>query len=129
MFEQAQEFVERYFTEQRAMPERGTLEVRGERYVLVRAASLSVEFHQMLRKFYGGDVEARGVAHSLLFDVAHAMGLADAQAVAKRMGVSDPIARLSAGPLHTARAGWAFVEISDESTLRADEGFYLLADL
>jgi PAS domain S-box-containing protein len=129
MFEQAQEFVERYFAEQRAMPERGTLEVRGERYVLVRAASLSVEFHQMLRKFYGGDAEARGVARSLLFDVAHAMGLADAQAVGRRMGVSDPIARLSAGPLHAARAGWAFVEILDESNLQPDDEFCLLADL
>src|SRR6476660_9337843 len=85
VFEQAQEFVEHYFAEQRAMPERGTLEVRGERYVLLRAASLSVEFHQMLKRFYGGAAETRGVAHSLLFDVAHAMGLADAQSFAKRM--------------------------------------------
>jgi len=128
VFEQAQEFVERYFAEQRAIPERGTLEVRGERYVLVRAASLSVEFHQTFRRFYGDDDETRGVVHALLFDVAHAMGLADAESFAKRMNLSEPIARLSAGPLHFARAGWAFVDISEESRPTPDEGFFLLFD-
>jgi PAS domain S-box-containing protein len=129
VFEQAQEFVERYFAEQRVIPESRALEVRGERYVLVRAAALSVEFHRMLRKSYSGDVEARDVGHSLLFDVAHVMGLADAQTFAERMSVSDPIARLSAGPIHAARAGWAFVDISDESNPTPDEEFYLVCDL
>ena len=128
LFERAQEFVKRYFAEQRSIPEHGTLEVRGERYVLVRAASLSAEFHQMFRNHYGGDAEALGVVHSLLFDVAHAMGLADAESFAKRMNLSDPIARLSAGPLHFAHAGWAFVDIFAESRPRPDSDYYLLFD-
>ncbi|HEX4334575.1 MAG TPA: ATP-binding protein [Polyangiaceae bacterium] len=128
LFERAQDFVGRYFAEQRSVPEHGTIEVRGERYVLVRAASLSSEFHQLFQSFYGADAEAAGVVHSLLFDVAHAMGLADAEAFARRMELGDPIARMSAGPLHFAHAGWAFVDIAPESRPTPDSNFYLLFD-
>lgn len=128
VFEKAQAYVTRYFAEQVSTPERGTLEVCGQRYVLVRAASMSVEFHEMVRSFYSEDAEAGAVVHALLFDVAHAMGLADAKTFADRMEVEDPIARLSAGPVHFAHAGWAFVDISAESSPSPDENYYLLYD-
>ena len=67
--------------------------------MLVRAASMSVEFYDILRSIYGEEGEATSVAHSLLFDIAHAMGLADAHAFAERTGLSDPMTRLAAGPL------------------------------
>jgi two-component system cell cycle sensor histidine kinase/response regulator CckA len=128
LFELAQSYVTRYFADQKSAPERGTLEVSGQRYVLVRAASMSVEFHDMVRSYYREDQEAAAVAHALLFDVAHAMGLADSRAFAERMNVTDPIARLSAGPVHFAHAGWAFVDISHESNPSPDEHYYLLYD-
>ena len=128
LFEQAQQYVTRYFAEQRATPERGTLEICGQRYVLVRAASMSVEFYEMVKSIYGEEEEAVAVAHSLLFDIAHAMGLADARSFAERMNVTDPIARLSAGPLHFAHAGWAFVDISGDSQPSPDQDYYLLYD-
>jgi PAS domain S-box-containing protein len=128
LFELAQSYVTRYFADQRSAPERGTLEVSGQRYMLVRAASMSVEFHDMVRSYYREDQEAAAVAHALLFDVAHAMGLADAKAFAERMNVTDPIARLSAGPVHFAHAGWAFVDISAESNPSPDDDYYLLYD-
>jgi PAS domain S-box-containing protein len=128
LFEQAQSYVDRYFAEQRAAPERGTLEVCGQRYVLVRAASMSVEFYDMVKSLYREDEEAVAVAHALLFDVAHAMGLADARVFAERMNVADPIARLSAGPIHFAHAGWALVDILPESNPSPDENYYLLYD-
>ena len=115
-FREAQRYVERYFADQRSAPERGTLEISGQRYMLVRAASMSVEFHDMVKSFYAEEREASAVAHALLFDVAHAMGLADGKTFAERMNVRDPIARLSAGPVHFAHAGWAFVDISPESS-------------
>src|SRR4029078_4964449 len=77
---------------------------------------------------YSEDAEAGAVVHALLFDVAHAMGLADAKAFADRMEVEDPIARLSAGPVHFAHAGWAFVDISADSSPSPDENYYLLYD-
>ncbi|HKO53745.1 MAG TPA: ATP-binding protein [Polyangiaceae bacterium] len=128
LFEEAQKYVARYFAEQRSDPERGSLEICGQRYVLVRAASMSVEFYDMVRRFYGKEEEAHAVAHSLLFDIAHAMGMADAKAFVERMGESDPIARLSAGPVHFAHAGWAFVDISPDSQPTPDDEYYLLYD-
>ncbi len=128
LFELAQTYVTRYFADQKAAPERGTLEICGQRYVLVRAATMSVEFYDMVRNLYGEEREALSVAHSLLFDIAHAMGLADARTFAERMDVSDPIARLSAGPVHFAHAGWAFVDISADSSPSPDDDYYLLYD-
>lgn len=128
LFEEAQRYVQQYFADVRRTPERGTVEVAGQRYVLVRAASMSVEFYEMVKSFYGEEEEAVAVTHALLFDVAHAMGLADAKAFAERMNVTDPIARLSAGPIHFAHAGWAFVDISPESEPTADNNYYLLYD-
>src|SRR5262249_46251830 len=126
--ELAQRYVTRYFEEIRFAPERGTLEVCGQRYVLVRAAAISVELVAMVKSLYRDDEEAMSVAHGLLFDVAHSMGLADARTFAERMGVTDPIARLSAGPLHFAHAGWGFVDISELSNPSPDQSYYLLYD-
>jgi signal transduction histidine kinase/CheY-like chemotaxis protein len=128
LFEEAQEYVARYFAEQRSDPAHGSLEVCGQRYVLVRAASMSVEFYDLVCRLYGREEEAHAVAHSLLFDIAHAMGMADAKAFAERMGLSDPLARLSAGPVHFAHAGWAFVDISADSSPTPDDEYYLLYD-
>jgi PAS domain S-box-containing protein len=130
LFEQAQEFVGRIFAERRDIPERATVEVFGQRYMLVRARAMSVEFFEMVQRLYRdkGQDEALGVARSLLFDIAHAMGLADARDFAERMHLDDPIARLSAGPIHFSHSGWAFVDISPESRPAPDESFYLLYD-
>jgi PAS domain S-box-containing protein len=128
LFERAQSYVARYFADQKSAPERGTIEVGGQRYVLVRAATMAVEFYDTVRSFYGEEEEARWVAHALLFDFAHAMGLGDARQFAERMEVTDPIARLSAGPVHFAHSGWAFVDISPESRPTPDDDYYLLYD-
>jgi signal transduction histidine kinase len=44
------------------------------------------------------------------------------------MELTDPIARLSAGPVHFAHAGWAFVDISPESNPTSNDDYYLLYD-
>jgi len=128
LFEQAQSYVARYFADQTSEPERARIEIAGQRYVLVRAGALSVEFYELVKRLYARADEAQSVAHGLLFDLAHAMGLSDAGAFAERMDVRDPIARLSAGPIHFAYAGWAFVDISAESAPSPDSDFYLLYD-
>jgi len=128
LFEIAQTFVARYFADQKSCPERASLEICGQRYVLVRAASLSVEFYELVMSLLGREDDAHSVAHGLLFDVAHGMGLSDARAFAERMGVVDPIARVSAGPIHFAHAGWAFVDISADSELSPDSSYRVLYD-
>ena len=130
LFEQAQEYVGRFFAERQDSPEHARIEVFGQRYMLVRARSMSVEFFEMIQRLYSdkGEAEAVSVARSLLFDIAHAMGLSDARDFAERMNLEDPIAKLSAGPIHFAHAGWAFVDISADSRPSPDENFYLLYD-
>lgn len=99
LFEQAQEYVGRFFAERQDSPEHARIEVFGQRYMLVRARSMSVEFFEMIQRLYSdkGEAEARSVARSLLFDIAHAMGMSDARDFAERMNLEDPIAKLSAG--------------------------------
>jgi signal transduction histidine kinase len=127
-FAQAEEVVSRYFSLRKDDPEHGSIEIAGERYVLVRAASLSVEFFAMVQDLYGPgrEPEADEFARNILYDLAHAIGRSDAQNFHTRMGLSDPIARLSAGPVHFAHTGWAFVDIDPSSHASSDGEFHLL---
>ncbi len=130
LFEAAQRNVGNYFERRRFDPTKGTIEVFDERYILVRAASMSVEFFDQIMRLYAdkGEDEAAAVARTLLFDVAHAIGAADARNFHAKMALEDPIEKLSAGPIHFAHAGWAFVEVSPESHPSPTEDFYLLYD-
>ncbi len=129
-FLRAQHYVESYFSDRIEQPETATISIAGERYVLLRAASLSVEFVEMVTRLYqdkGAD-EARAVANNLLFDLAHAIGKADARSFQQKMSVHDPIENLSAGPIHFAYSGWAFVDISPQSNPSPDDNYFLLYD-
>ena len=129
-FEKAEELVKRYFAERLDAPSRGTIEISGERYVLVRAAALSVEFFDLVEKLYGPgrEPEAQSFARNILFDLAHAIGKSDARNFHTRMGLSDPVARLSAGPIHFAHSGWASVDIDAASAPSADGDYVLVYD-
>lgn len=130
LFAQAQEHVSAYFRTLRADPDHGTITIGGQRYILVRAASMSVEFFATIMHLYGdkGEEAARGVARSLLYDIAYSIGAADARAFHHNYDLHDPIARLSAGPVHFAHAGWAYVSILPESQPTADQSFRLFYD-
>lgn len=129
-FLKAQDYVSRYFKNRKENPEQGQIEISGERYVLVRAASMSKEFLDLVTSLYQdrGEKEARTVAFGFLFDMAHAIGKADARSFYAKMGVSDPIEKLSAGPIHFAHTGWAFVKIFPESHPTPDENYFLIYD-
>ncbi len=130
IFLRAQDYVRRYFADRVESPEHSTISISGERYVLVRAASMSVEFFDLVTSLYRdeGAENARAVASNLLFDLAHALGRADARSFQKKMGVSDPLDKLSAGPIHFAFAGWAFVDILPESRPSPDQNYFLVYD-
>ncbi|MGO9714460.1 MAG: ATP-binding protein [Polyangiaceae bacterium] len=129
-FVDAERHVSRYFRDRKDDPEHGTIEIFGERYILVRAASLSVDFYALVERIYGDARrgEANEFAQSILFDLAHAVGKSDARNFHTKMGLVDPIAKLSAGPIHFAHAGWAFVDIFPESQPAPDESFCLVYD-
>jgi two-component system cell cycle sensor histidine kinase/response regulator CckA len=130
IFLKAEQFVEEYFKDRSEDPTKGTIAISNDRYILVRAASMSVEFFNIIVELYKdkGVEEANRTAKSLLFDVAHAIGKSDARNIQRKMGVTNPIEKLSAGPIHFAYTGWAYVDIFPESNPTPDENYYLIYD-
>ena len=61
-----------------------------------------------------------------LFDIAHVIGTNDAKNFHQKMNLVDPISKLSAGPVHFAYSGWAFVDILPESTPSPNDDYYLI---
>ena len=127
VFDKAQKMVGSYFQELKADPSKARIEINGDRYVLLRASSLSVGFLNKIRDLYAdkGEKEAFLIGQNFLFDIAHVLGLEDAQNFHKKMNLTDPISKLSAGPIHFAYSGWAYVEILPESRPSGDENFFL----
>jgi two-component system, cell cycle sensor histidine kinase and response regulator CckA len=129
-FATAEQYVAEYFSHREEQPEKGTITIGGERYVLVRAASLFYHFWTFIKSLYPqlSEDEAVDSAARILFDIAHGIGKADARRFHQVMGVSDPIARLSSGPIHFAYTGWAFVEILPGAQLVADMDYVIVYD-
>ncbi len=127
LFERAEQAVGRYFDAMQRDPSTGRIDIFDSRYVMLRGASLSIEFFQLIRRIYGPDSvrEADSFAASLLYDLAHAIGKADARNFHEQMELRDPVEKLSAGPVHFAHSGWAFVDIDPASQPSADDDFVL----
>jgi signal transduction histidine kinase len=129
-FKIAQDFVNNFFGHRFEDPSRANIEIQDERYILVRAASMSVDFFETVKNLYSneGEEKARNVAWNMLFDIAHAIGRADAKNFHEKMNVKEPLEKLSAGPIHFAHSGWAFVSILPESVPNPDESYFLVYD-
>jgi two-component sensor histidine kinase len=127
IFDKAEKTVGNYFKSLRLTPEKGSIEIEGERYILVRASGLSFEFINSISHFYSdrGAEEALSIGKNILFDLAHMLGIEDAHSFHKKMGLEDPVSKLSAGPVHFAHSGWAFVEVLKGSKPSPDENFFL----
>lgn len=127
IFKKAEETVGEYFKDLKFAPSKGTIEINDERYVLVRASALSYDFLNSFKQLYSdrGEDEAINIAKNILFDIAHVIGLEDARNFHKKMKLKDPISKLSAGPIHFAYSGWAFVDILPESKPSPDENYFL----
>lgn len=128
LFDKAQQTVADYFQHLNMDPSRGTIEINDQRYVLVRASALSKDFLDTIQSLYAdrGEEEAMTIGKNFLFDIAHVIGMNDAKNFHSRMNLSDPVAKLSAGPVHFAYTGWAYVDILPESKPSPDENFYLI---
>lgn len=128
IFRRAEEYAQQYFGTLKQRPECGTIEIFGERYILMRAAAMSVEFTDLLIGIYheGSESEGRQLAANVLFDLGHAFGKSDARHFHAHMGITDPVERLSIGPVQFAFSGWASVKIDASSRVMANENYYLL---
>ncbi|MBI3519061.1 MAG: hypothetical protein HY062_06850 [Bacteroidetes bacterium] len=127
IFDKASEIVKKYFQTFNADPGLSKIEVNGQRYVLMRAESLANDFFKNILNLYSDRPkhEAVKIGRNLLFDFAHLIGIEDAKNFHKQMKLKDPISKLSAGPIHFAYTGWAFVDILPESKPSPDDNFYL----
>lgn len=127
IFDKAEDIVKDYFKDFKANPHLSKIEVQGQRYILMRAESLATDFFENIIRLYGDrpKEEAIKVGRNLLFDLAHLIGIEDAKNFHAKMKLKDPIAKLSAGPVHFAYTGWAFVDILPESNPSPDENFFL----
>ena len=129
IFDKAEEILDKFFADRFADPAKGTIEISGERFILIRAAALSIEFYQLIRRFIGHtEQESVNIAGHLLFDIAHALGKSDALHLHKSMALKDPVSKLSTGAVFVAHVGWTTVNILEESTPTPDENYYLLYD-
>ncbi len=128
LFDEAQKIVGEYFRNLKMDPTRGTIEINDQRYVLVRASALSNDFLNTIQHLYSdrGEKEALSIGKNFLFDIAHVIGMNDAKNFHQKMNLVDPIAKLSAGPVHFAYSGWAYVDIKPESTPSPDDNYYLI---
>ena len=129
-FLKAQKYVTEYFQQELSDPTRGLRTISNERYILVRAASISSKFIEVIKSMYPAlePEEARLTASNILFELAHAIGKADARSFHQKMGVVNPIEKLSAGPIHFAYTGWAYVDIFPESRAVPNSEYYLIYD-
>lgn len=127
IFEEAEQKVSEYFTEIYNSAESGEIVIHGQRYVLIRSASLSYEFLDILKELYSNYPEEKAVriGNNFLYDIGQVLGKKDAKSFHDEMGLLEPLQKLSAGPVHFAYTGWANVEILPDSHPTPDDDFLL----
>ncbi|MBX3229157.1 MAG: XylR N-terminal domain-containing protein [Labilithrix sp.] len=128
LFAEAERAIRELFGRIEIDPARAHIAVGDERYLMVRASAFAIDFLDTLVQLYAdrGEREALAIARGFLFDIAHTIGVHDARVVHAQLGAKDPIAKLSAGPVRFAYAGWASVEIDPRSNPSPDEDYCLV---
>ena len=119
-FEKAESYVEGLFAGMRRAPEQGTLHIGDQRYVLMRCESLYLSWFDAMEETFGEET-----AREFIYNTAREIGRSDSADFSARLQVTDGIERLSSGPVHFAHAGWALVEIIEDSRPATDETYYL----
>lgn len=129
LFEKAETYVKDYFSTYKSDPKSGTITIGEERYILMRAKSLRVDFVKHFSEALGlSGKMGEEAANNFLYILAQSIGREDAKHFAKTQKVIDPIAKLAAGPIHFSFSGWAFVDIFPESKPSSDENYLLVYD-
>jgi len=129
LFERAEKYVRDYYSSFYSNKNKGTITIGGERYILVRAKSLRVDFAKHLGQALGLPKKLSGTASdNFLYILAKAIAKEDAKHFAAKQKVKDPVAKLAAGPVSFNYSGWAFVNIFPESKPTPDKNYFLTYD-
>jgi len=121
LFREAEERLQRTFGQTEQSPGLARITIGDERYILVRAASVSLRFFELFREVLGSLLDHEATEHAareVLYDLAHAIGRADARAIL--VDVEERERRLSFGPVHFAYSGWARVKLHPDSDPTGD---------
>ena len=121
VFTKAEKTVGDFFSKIEMDPSQGVIHIAGDRYLLMRGESIFSTLRDNMVSQFG-----EAVTESFLYDLAKTIGKSDAKRFAEKLGLKDPIAKLSAGPVHFSHAGWALVEILPESVPSADDNYLLV---
>jgi predicted hydrocarbon binding protein len=119
-FAQAEKVVEGLFKQIERRPERGTLHVGRERYVMMRAESLYLTWFKAMAESFGQDA-----AGEFIYNTAREIGRSDSASFSAELRVTDGVERLASGPVHFAHTGWAFVDILADSAPATDDNYFL----
>ena len=117
---QAEKYVAGLFEGFVRQPEEGVIRVGTERYVLMRCESLYATWFDALAESFGEDA-----ARDFIYNTAREIGRSDAAEFAERLGLTNPVERLSTGPVHFSHAGWAFVDILADSVPAPDDSYFI----
>lgn len=123
VFAEAERRVGEFFAGMERDPSKGIINIAGDRYILVRGDSIFTALREKMTADFGS-----AVAEAFLYDLAKTVGRGDARRFSEKLGLSDPIHKLSAGPVHFSHTGWAFVEILPESRPSPDQDYLLVYD-
>jgi len=106
---------------------KGEITISDERFVLMRADSISFDFIKTVEKFYKSKnkLDAFQLSSSLLYDLSHVLGREDAKRMKEKMNLTHPLEYLAVGPMHFAFTGWSKVELLPECNPVAGESFFL----
>ena len=96
LFEQAERYVSKLFSELKMAPEKGTIHVGAQRYVLFRAESVYLALFDSLSEAMGEEP-----AREFIYNLARIIGKSDCETFSRDRHVTDPTERLSAGPVQS----------------------------
>jgi hypothetical protein len=99
LFLKAQDYVDRFFGKESRDPSKGEIRISGQRYVLLSALSIPA-IRKEVSKSLGEDT-----ANMIIYNIGKACGIHDAKIYHKAMNVSDPVEKLSAGPIQFSYRG------------------------
>ncbi len=122
LFSRAEDIITPIFWDFKRNPEKGSITVSDERYVMYRADSMAIALREQLTSVLG---PGAGV---VIYQTGKATGAADARFYFEKTGMTDPSIRLAMGPVTFAYGGYANVKILEESSPSPDEDFLLVYD-
>ena len=102
----AWQYYERRFANFERDPDEGWVRVGNERFVLLRCESLYLGLFDGMASRFGDDV-----AFEMIYTMARDIGRSDCQEITSRMGETDAIAKVVAGPPFFSFCGWAGVDL------------------